>query len=63
MQSAARPTPGSAPARVVVTDDSGFMRRILASGLQKKGHEIIGEARDGDEALALCEKLNPDVLA
>lgn len=62
MQSAVRPTPGSAPARVVVTDDSGFMRRILASGLQKKGHTIIGEARDGDEALALCEKLNPDVL-
>ena len=62
MQSAARPTPGSAPARVVVTDDSGFMRRILASGLQKKGHTIVGEARDGDEALALCEKLNPDVL-
>jgi two-component system chemotaxis response regulator CheB len=62
MQSAARPTPGSAPARVVVTDDSAFMRRILASGLEKKGHTIIGEARDGDEALALCEKLNPDVL-
>src|SRR5688500_8928255 len=62
MQSAVRPTPGSAPARVVVTDDSGFMRRIIASGLEKKGHTIIGEARDGDEALALCEKLNPDVL-
>lgn len=62
MQSAARPTPGSAPARVVVTDDSGFMRRIIASGLEKKGHTIIGEARDGDEALALCEKLSPDVL-
>ena len=38
------------------------MRRILASGLEKKGHTIVGEARDGDEALALCEKLNPDVL-
>jgi two-component system chemotaxis response regulator CheB len=62
MQSAVRPSPGSAPARVVVTDDSGFMRRILASGLQKKGHTIIGEARDGDEALALCEQLDPDVL-
>jgi two-component system chemotaxis response regulator CheB len=38
------------------------MRRILASGLQKKGHTIIGEARDGDEALELCETLDPDVL-
>ena len=62
MQSAARPTPGLAPARIVVTDDSGFMRRIIASGLEKKGHTIIGEARDGDEALALCERLKPDVL-
>jgi len=62
MQSAVRPTPGAAPARVVVTDDSGFMRRILASGLEKKGHQIVGEACDGDEALALCERLDPDVL-
>ena len=62
MQNAVRPTPGAAPARVVVTDDSGFMRRILSSGLEKKGHTIIGEAKDGDEALALCEQLDPDVL-
>ncbi|HWT94208.1 MAG TPA: response regulator, partial [Solirubrobacteraceae bacterium] len=61
MQSAPRTRPAAA-ARVVVTDDSGFMRRILASGLERKGHQIIGEAKDGDEALELCAKLKPDVL-
>lgn len=61
MQSAPRTRPAAA-ARVVVTDDSGFMRRILASGLEKKGHTIIGEAKDGDEALELCARLKPDVL-
>jgi two-component system, chemotaxis family, protein-glutamate methylesterase/glutaminase len=61
MQSAVRTSAG-AGARVVVTDDSAFMRRILASGLERKGHTIIGEACDGDEALRMCAELKPDVL-
>ena len=61
MQTTARTVPG-APVRVVVTDDSGFMRRVLSTSLEQKGHVIVGEAKDGDEALALCERVRPDVL-
>ena len=48
--------------RVVVADDSGFMRRLLASSLEKVGYDIVGVGQDGDEALALCERLKPDAM-
>src|SRR4051812_15636659 len=48
--------------RIVVADDSGFMRRLLSSSLEKLGCEVVGAGRDGDEALQLCERLNPDAM-
>ncbi|MEA2156496.1 MAG: two-component system, chemotaxis family, protein-glutamate methylesterase/glutaminase [Solirubrobacteraceae bacterium] len=55
------PTPSTAP-RVVVADDSGFMRRLLRQALESAGLNVVGDAADGDEALALCHRLRPDVL-
>jgi two-component system chemotaxis response regulator CheB len=54
--------PGLAPTRVVVADDSALMRRVLADALVRAGYDVVGEARDGDEALALCRSSRPDVL-
>jgi two-component system chemotaxis response regulator CheB len=51
-----------AAARIVVADDSGFMRRLLAGALKSAGFDVVGEARDGDETLALCERLKPDAI-
>lgn len=48
--------------RIVVADDSGFMRRLLSSSLEKVGYEVVGVGKDGDEALALCERLRPDAM-
>src|SRR5689334_3472097 len=48
--------------RIVVADDSGFMRRLLSSSLEKLGCEVVGVGCDGDEALELCERLSPDVM-
>lgn len=48
--------------RVVVTDDSAFMRRLLADGLNEHGFTVVGTAASGDEALVLCERHKPDVL-
>jgi len=49
--------------RVVVADDSGVMRRMISDALSSKSSiEVIGAAADGDEALALCAQLEPDVL-
>ena len=52
----------TSPARVVVADDSALMRNIVARSLTKAGVEVVGSARDGDEALALCARERPDAM-
>ncbi len=48
--------------RIVVADDSGLMRRVVASALEREGFEVVGAAADGDEALALCQRHRPDAM-
>ena len=48
--------------RVVVADDSGLMRRVVQATLEQAGFTVVGTARDGDEALALCEREQPDAM-
>jgi DNA-binding NarL/FixJ family response regulator len=51
------------PARVVVADDQRVVREGLAVLLRLlPGVEVVGMARDGEEALALVERLAPDVV-
>jgi two-component system chemotaxis response regulator CheB len=52
----------TSPPRVVVADDSALMRNIVGRSLTKAGIEVVGSARDGDEALALCERERPDAM-
>ena len=51
------------PIRVLVADDHPFFRDGLRVLLQATGDtELIGEATDGDEAVALAQTLRPDVI-
>jgi len=52
----------STPLRVVVADDSAFMRRLLADALQRNGFTVLAAVEDGDQALKACRELHPDVL-
>ena len=54
--------PVSAPLRVVVADDSAFMRRLLADALGKSGFDVVATVEDGDQALRASTSLGPDVL-
>jgi two-component system, chemotaxis family, protein-glutamate methylesterase/glutaminase len=52
-----------APApRIVVADDSPFMRSVLGGALSAAGFDVVGTASDGDEALACCRELRPDAM-
>lgn len=49
--------------RVLIVDDHGMVRKGLMAYLSNRSDiTVIGEARDGHEAISQCEKLNPDVL-
>lgn len=49
-------------ARVLVVDDAAFMRMMLKDILTKAGHEIVGEAANGVEAVEKYKELKPDVV-
>ncbi len=49
--------------RVLIVDDHGMVRRGLNAYLKNEpGIEVVGDAKDGGQALALCDRLQPDVV-
>jgi len=48
--------------RVVLADDHPLFRDGVASLLAAWGHEVVGIAGDGNEAVALVERLRPDLV-
>jgi two-component system, chemotaxis family, protein-glutamate methylesterase/glutaminase len=49
--------------RVLIVDDSAFVRKVIRQMLSRSPFiEVVGAARDGEEALELVEHLRPDVV-
>ena len=49
--------------RVLIVDDSAFMRKVLEEIIRTDPKmEVIGQAKDGREAVSLAASLQPDVL-
>ena len=49
--------------RVLVVDDSAFMRRLISELVTATGEfEVIGTARDGDDAIRQVHLLDPDIV-
>ena len=48
--------------RVVVADNDSDALELLVLDLTLEGHEVVGAAESGEEAVAMCESLQPDVL-
>jgi len=49
-------------ARVLVVDDAAFMRKMVGDALAKGGHEVVGEASNGQEAVESFQALRPDIM-
>jgi two-component system, response regulator PdtaR len=48
--------------RVLIAEDEALIRMDLREMLEEEGHEVVGEARDGAEAIAAARSLKPDVV-
>ena len=48
-------------AKVLIADDADFMRMVLRRILEDGGHEVVGEADNGRDAVSLFTMLHPDV--
>ncbi len=48
--------------RLIVADDAPFIREIVRHVADSNQIELVGEATDGNEAVALATKLSPDVM-
>lgn len=48
--------------RILLADDEALIRLDLREMLTEAGHEIVGEAANGQEAVQLAQELRPDIV-
>lgn len=48
--------------RILLADDEALIRLDLREMLTEAGHEIVGEAANGQEAVQLAQELHPDIV-
>jgi response regulator NasT len=47
--------------RILIAEDETIIRLDLRDLLERAGHEVVAEARDGEEAIALCREHAPEL--
>jgi AmiR/NasT family two-component response regulator len=48
--------------RVLIAEDEALIRLDLREMLQEEGFDVVGEAGDGEQAVALATELKPDLV-
>jgi two-component system, response regulator PdtaR len=48
--------------RVLIAEDEALIRLDLREMLEEEGFDVVGEAADGEQAVALATKLQPDLV-
>lgn len=54
--------PSEPATRVLIAEDEALIRLDLAEMLHEEGFEVVGEAGDGEQAVALAVELEPDLV-
>jgi two-component system, chemotaxis family, protein-glutamate methylesterase/glutaminase len=48
--------------KILVVDDARMMRRVISDVVIDAGHEVVGEASNGTEAVMMAQRLKPDLI-
>ncbi|MDX2304343.1 MAG: response regulator [Microscillaceae bacterium] len=48
--------------KVLIVDDSLYMRTIIKEALSNNGYQVIGEAVNGESAIDMAIELKPDLI-
>lgn len=48
--------------KVMVVDDTAFMRMVMRTIVEELGHEVVAEASNGAEAVNLYHSIRPDLI-
>ena len=48
--------------KVLIVDDSLYMRTIIKDALEAAGYNIVGQAANGESAIDLALELDPDII-
>lgn len=54
--------PQQPPRRVVIVDDTDDLRELLRVAFERSGYAVVGEAGDGEAAIAVVAEHRPDVV-
>ncbi|MDH5475232.1 MAG: response regulator [Cyclobacteriaceae bacterium] len=48
--------------KILIVDDSSYMRSLIKDSLTEAGYEIVGEAHNGEMGIDLALELKPDLI-
>ena len=48
--------------KILIADDDAMTREVLKGILRAAGHILVGEACNGEQAIAMVEKTSPEVI-
>ena len=48
--------------QILVVDDSSIMRKMIKKTLEAESHRIVGEAKNGKDAVQMYKQLKPDIV-
>jgi len=48
--------------RILIVDDSMYMRTLIKDAMTNEGYEVVGEASNGESAIDMAMELKPDLI-